>query len=416
MHKRLSKKKADKLRHAFNADVDKTARTTLKNLDIERYDASRKALKELIIACKRKDIKITIDGLSLVAQDSIDSIKAHIDKAHKKMHVKNYTPGLYSDITELPDILKASFKNAIHDRKETKEALNFFGSEDRVYFKFNTDVKKIKTYTEMKIANYLESKGYKIIDYRGGYATDDKGKQKFKIGKLLKEEENLQYSFNDDLIRSLDYSKFKKLNIVISRRPEDIQRMTISRAWESCTAEVTNGRTSQTRTIAEDLREGTLAVYLVAADDPEILDPISRILLKPYAGVGNYDTLFVPFTTYGIGNKAFTKAVERIVNKEINDPNAKGVFQQIRKMYYDFEYPKLAFKGSGIFKDTSKNIYHVKDDQLHRVDGPAVIYANGRHREWHINGEELSQKEFNEWRAEQDAMYNNYKAPVLNVA
>ena len=35
-----------------------------------------------------------------------------------------------------------------------------------------------------------------------------------------------------------------------------------------------------------------------------------------------------------------------------------------------------------------------QNGKLHRVDGPAVEYANG-HKEWWINGVQLTQEEFN---------------------
>ena len=35
-----------------------------------------------------------------------------------------------------------------------------------------------------------------------------------------------------------------------------------------------------------------------------------------------------------------------------------------------------------------------QNDQLHRTDGPAIEWADGRKR-WYINGEELSEEEFN---------------------
>ena len=36
-----------------------------------------------------------------------------------------------------------------------------------------------------------------------------------------------------------------------------------------------------------------------------------------------------------------------------------------------------------------------QNEQLHRTDGPAVEWADGRKR-WYINGEELSEDEFNQ--------------------
>jgi hypothetical protein len=46
--------------------------------------------------------------------------------------------------------------------------------------------------------------------------------------------------------------------------------------------------------------------------------------------------------------------------------------------------------------------WHYINDQLHNPDGPAVIYANS-HKEYYINGEELTEAEFTAWQAEQTA-------------
>ncbi len=39
------------------------------------------------------------------------------------------------------------------------------------------------------------------------------------------------------------------------------------------------------------------------------------------------------------------------------------------------------------------NQYWYKNDQLHREDGPAIIYPDGTHK-WYLNGKQFTQKEF----------------------
>jgi hypothetical protein len=50
-----------------------------------------------------------------------------------------------------------------------------------------------------------------------------------------------------------------------------------------------------------------------------------------------------------------------------------------------------------VIVDEDKNIYWSNDkDQLHRLDGPAIEYTDG-HKAWYVNGEDMTEKEFNEY-------------------
>lgn len=43
----------------------------------------------------------------------------------------------------------------------------------------------------------------------------------------------------------------------------------------------------------------------------------------------------------------------------------------------------------------------LKNGSLHREDGPAVVWRNGN-KEWYLEGQRLSEEEFNQWRMKQD--------------
>jgi len=47
--------------------------------------------------------------------------------------------------------------------------------------------------------------------------------------------------------------------------------------------------------------------------------------------------------------------------------------------------------------DENKNIHWYNDeDQLHRLDGPAVEWPDGD-KEWYVDGKKMTEKEFNEY-------------------
>ena len=58
--------------------------------------------------------------------------------------------------------------------------------------------------------------------------------------------------------------------------------------------------------------------------------------------------------------------------------------------------------------------WHYINDQLHNPDGPAVIYANS-HKEYYINGEELTKAEFTAWQTEQSAPLHNTTATIDGI-
>ncbi len=440
MYTRLSDKKVTHMKKAFNEELDQLASKALSK-NTSNTQQLHQALKELTIECRRKNIKVTADELSPLALGDINTIKRHIIKAHKTMHTKNFGAKYYTDLTELPSELKEQFKQAAIKRTEFQESINFFNEKERVYFKFPPKI-KLETKTEKEIKKYILTQGYETLNYNEGLAIKIRKKEKRNIGRLLKEHPQLAGKFRDDPTRSIKYSKFKDLRIVISRKPEDLQRMSISRAWKACTAE-TLFHSSCTKYITKDIKKGTIVAYLTSAKYPEILNPLSRILFKPYKSIETEQTIFVPFKTYGINNQIFTNTVSEIINAEINDPKAKGVFEIDSNIMADRNY-HLFFIGSGVYTDTFGNEYIYKENNTHTVSKPcgdkewytnrklnnenapaltrksgyeayykdgkqhnenshAVKYPNGQ-KEYFLHDKKLTEEAFNEWRAEQNSL------------
>ena len=161
--------------------------------------------------------------------------------------------------------------SAAQKRREVQNVEEIFGDQDRIYMK---PVKSTAiSETQEQVTALLSWQGYTVLDYNAGYATDNKGKQRFKIGKLLKDQPALAAAFSQDKTRSSE-----NLLIVITRNADDIARMSTGRAWHSCMAADKKNFVY----VPNDIQSGTLAAYLVSENDPEINDPVARTLIKPY--------------------------------------------------------------------------------------------------------------------------------------
>ncbi len=390
MYKRLSNRTAVRLHEVFNARLEKKVQLICKNMPVQKYKKVRASLKNLIIAYKRKQISIAVAELSLLALCGVKKIRKRIDQVNKTVHVKNKGRSHYTDITILSKGLRKNFKRAAGHRVDAPSALKFFGGDDRVYFKFDKSIEKITSQTQEDVAKFLKRKQYKILNYNEGYATDVKGKQLFGLGRLIKEDYFLSEEYALDPVRSLKFDRFKSLRVVISRRLEDIERMSVGRSWVSCTS-IKGSKVSST---AHDIEKGSLIAYLVTAKDPDVLNPLSRILIKPYVDTQNKENiLFVPVETYGVQNSIFSKVVNDIVDKEINGSQIKGIFRLAEDVYEGEDTKKTMFRGSGIFRDINNDKHYLKDGVHHREDGPALERNNGG-IEYYLHGEELMKSFF----------------------
>ena len=188
------------------------------------------------------------------------------------------------------------FRFAKSARKPQPDLDRVFGTADRLYFPLSGIVADSAVMWE--VGTWLQKRNYRIFDYKQGYAVDQGGKQKFRIAKLIRSDERLYKAFVADGARSGD-----NLIMVVSRRPEDILFMSTNRGWDSC---MTSGG-SNFGVVFKDIREGTLAAYLISPGDPEINDPRARILLKPFIGTAG-DTIWLADKGYGLTNSVFEKA------------------------------------------------------------------------------------------------------------
>jgi len=259
----------------------------------------------------------------------------------------------------------------------------------------------------LHINDILIPKGFYVVDYINGLASDESKKQHFKIGKLLNklisaydnrnfslgsseeeyedkksEKEKLQdllKSFINDPLREIKTNE--KYEIVISRHPYDIIGMSTDRAWTSC-MELFSPKIiyfknkhaddvgSQTDYVKSMVKNGTLVAYLITKNDRNINRPLSRVVIKPYVDeklTNNSIYWLTSETIYGIKNEYFQKIVKDWIDTHINTTAQYGQFEMDKGNYED-EDPKV------IQKLNPEYVEKLINDNLHNSDPKSFEY------------------------------------------
>lgn len=266
---------------------------------------------------------------------------------------------------------RKAMDKAFAKREEALLSEKVFSDKDRLYFKLNNaDMNDSLAHTRHSVASYLSDKGYAITNYLKGYATDAAGKQQFKIGKLLKDKPALLDMFKNDEARTSS-AKY----MVLSRNQVDLENMTSGRSWHSCLSP-----DIFPESVPPIVGSKTLIAYMISENDPEINNPLARILLKPYdcredvEGIRDsslwYDfkrvvlpsnhfdeealcedsVVFVPSMTYGLSSQLFKRAVQEFTDKNLNQPNEKD-YQRYRYIYRDGG-PQTVKADQGVIRDS----------------------------------------------------------------
>jgi hypothetical protein len=333
----LSPQEVRQLRAAFDAELTAKAQKAIPAGNTN--PGLLPALKDLIVAARHKGIELKPDDLAAVASSGVNEAERRRIDYDKTLHV-----GM-PDVTQYPSPQLAGYQKArvaaaAAKRHEDEAVKNAFAGEERLYLRIKAGA---QGETEKEIDQWLTRAGYRMVDYAGGYATDAAGKQQFKIGKLLKDNERLKEKFRVDPSRAAP-----SLLAVISRNPDDIATMATGRAWSSCMG---SGGMNFTPYVPEDVRQGALVAYLVSEKDPDIVDPLARIVIKPYAqqGIkcafrsavkylrgedGSRPEVFAMNKSYGLPNEAFKKAVEQFVEDRLN-AGKEGEFKLREGLYAD---------------------------------------------------------------------------------
>ena len=328
--------------------------------DIEDPASIMDSLKTLLIACARKSIVIGADDLAEIARTGIEEIDRRTSLANLSVHAKSPTASEYPSPALFPD-QEQSVALAAKERKDTPAVLDVFDQEDRIYLRLKGEVGTPVSDTFRKIARYLGDRGYSITDYSKGYATDSAGKQQFKIGKLLKDNSELYQGFMDDSTRTLS-----TMFAVISRNATDIANMSTGRAWSSCMG---SGGFNW-RYVPKDIQAGSLVAYMVSEKDPDIVNPLARILIKPFDEVQKKtgpltsaarkvfkkrkvsQQIFIPDKAYGIHNDFFSATVTKFVEDNLN-AGKSGKFKLAKGLYQD-AVPRMQKRKDGKIIETQR--------------------------------------------------------------
>ncbi len=310
--------------------------------DAPDYDVRKLLLKELLLATARKAIELRPETLTRLAKEGHEAIVKAKRDADASLHSAQINEWSSYPSPGFSPEQEKKLHDAAAKRREDDAVKQLFEGQDRLYLKIKQGIEAPKSRVHQDIDIYLSLRGYKISDYVGGYATDAAGKQQFRIGKLLKDTKFYQ-PFTEDASRTLG-----NLVVVVSRKAEDIARMSTGRAWGSCMG--SGG--FNFKYVPKDIEKGTMIAYLISEKDPDIKNPLARILIKPFVEkkgtlgaltaaamkvfgvVRPMETIYVPDKTYGIHNEAFTAAVHKFVEDKLN-ASKEGKFVLPAGLYAD---------------------------------------------------------------------------------
>ena len=265
--------------------VDYGITRSKKRLSVEPEDFSRLAVQAEKLARRRNGGKpVDLVGFVDNLRDAVEIAQVTLEDAEDRA-VNN----MVADNQDRP---------AFYDER-------LFRGEDRVYLELPQPESEIAP----RIAEALGAHGYGELDYKGGFIRNPHGDMA-RIGKALK-----KYKLTDlceDFMR--DPARADPAMVMISRKTEDVARMSTARDWSSC---VVAGSHRFEKHMPEDLQRGTLVAYLVRPNDPEAHEPMARMNLKTYANEAGEEIL-VPYKVYGKADERFPVFVKSVIDETVN--------------------------------------------------------------------------------------------------
>lgn len=236
-----------------------------------------------------------------------------------------------------PERYDAFFRKHASDKRKT-----------RIYIPLDSN-ESDNVKPDPKVKDALSKMGYEVEDYKAGLATKD-GKRLVRIGKLLADQPEIKKVFDNDKMRAA--SKKNEKLIVISRHPYDIGGMSTDRGWNSCMrltdkakGDMSGGEYEEY--VPTEIEHGALVAYLIDANDPDIKNPMARVLIRPYINTDDAnDVLLVASSNvYGGAPGAFLKTVDKWL-EEFNGRNLSGLYcMDVDKHYKDADDPEVVIKG-----------------------------------------------------------------------
>lgn len=139
--------------------------------------------------------------------------------------------------------------------------------------------------------------------------------------------ESLRQAFQEDLVHAA-----QDLVVVLSRHPLDVARASYKRGWESCLADTG----AAVEAGIKDASEGVIIAYLVKGDDPDLSNPLARVMIKPYHLMRTFETettkkkvpvVFRAFKPIGWYHPGFYKAIVDFVEEKLNKNSLSGEYR-----------------------------------------------------------------------------------------
>lgn len=383
----VSKEAVNDLHARFMARQDKTIAAALHGV---QPDAALPALRDLgldvlLHVARMRVSNYTTEQLARVLQTAANSndASAVIDrhKAELTMAValRERLASPRFGAAAVPQDKMDEMTHAAQTRVHDERLEEIFAGEQRVYLAIAPEVtpaqKKIEAaLARMPAVRAHDRAGYRVTDWSKGYATDDAGKQTFRIGKLLREHA-------PELLADFDTRTTDNLMVVISRSADDIARASTNRGWHSC-AGAGRGALAAYDKMPQGVQQGMLIAYLVSDSDPDVNNPLSRMMLYPFIKDAQRDKRFgfVPKRADVVLDKlsrSFARALgksmeplrERIWYPGKNYGLENPDFDQVVKGFVD---DKLNAGGAGHYWQPY-DIYHPGFDVVERSNGATAI-------------------------------------------
>ncbi len=305
-----------------NRKIDKLLPNDM-NTDSEKF----MALERYTIKAVHNNVRLKKKDIKQLSEKSVDEI--NIETSNIKVLVPL-------------SLAKEFTKYGSREDYKKRHSEIFSEGSDRAYYSFTS---LEPSSTEEKVAKILIEKGYSLKDYKCGYATD--GKRDYKIGGLIKDNEELLRLFNEDITRN-------DCLLVVSRHPYDIARMSTGRSWKSCMDH--DGGINHHR-IESQIDAGDIVAYITNSYDTNINKPLSRCMLRANNNIWFNGTDFKADIPYGIDKRSSTNVFKALA--EETSYGNPGVYHRDFGAYSEY-YTEDFFK-VGAIKIPTENISEVGD-------------------------------------------------------
>lgn len=201
-----------------------------------------------------------------------------------------------------------------------------------------------------QIKQYLDNKGFEIVDYTKGQVKKKSDGRIFRLGRVLPDE--LKQTFANDPSRQ---ATKKETLAVISRHPYDIAGMSTDRGWTSC-QDLVDG--SMCAYVPSDIEAGTLIAYEIDKKDLNINKPLGRILIKPYLNHEKETAYGIASQSYGTVSQNFKDVVMDWIEEFNRKQGVKGFFILHTKVYGEAR-PFRAIQMHDLKNLSQKELLHI---------------------------------------------------------